>query len=63
MSDLPNGIPALIEKKLQEERKLIVDWLSNPKDITSAFGGFDPLIVECISDVIERGEYRKGEGE
>lgn len=58
MSDLPNGIPALIDKKVQEERKLIAEWLL--EDFVWEKGA-DILLL--ISGQIERGEYRKGDGE
>jgi hypothetical protein len=58
MSDLPNGISALIEKKLQEERKLIAKWLLEDFVWEKCAD-----ILLLISGQIERGEYRKGEGE
>ena len=54
MSDLPNGIPALIEKKLQEERKLIAEWLRALKDDEPRIPR--SVILTVMAGVIERAE-------
>ena len=71
MTDLPSGMPALIDKKVKEalveERKMIVDWLCSEAEKHDAKTGSNPCFQSWsaytyAAVIILRDEYRKGAG-